>query len=221
MSDGGRNSDCGGGDFVEGEVLCGASGFCAPLVEETAIAEGHEVGVREAEEISSAVNPFGGAFELGEEADGRFVDDAMTGGVGVFGAPLLVGEGRLVTDGGKDGGDGFAVLDLGFRFDAVLVALGWGIAIGRERLVGDDPAVAVAADTEDGLTAAEGAVWRVEEEVVLERAGRDLMEACGGELRFEAREVVDAELYFGFDRCHGVIICGCGPRGMWRGGRSG
>lgn len=186
----------------------------APLVEEASVAEGHEVSMGEVEAVGGGVNPFGGAFELGEEADGGFVDDAMAGGVSVFGAPFLVDEGWLVAEGGKDGSDGFAVFDFGFGFDAVLVALGGGVAVGWQGFMGHDPAVAVAADAEDGLAGAEGAVGGVVEDVVLEGAGRDLTEAGGFELRFEARKVVDAELYFGFDRCHGVIICAVWARGL-------
>ncbi len=131
----------------------------------------------EAEEGGGAVDPFGGAFELGKESDGGFIDDAVSGGVGVFGAPFFVSEGGFVADGGEDGGDGMAVVDFGFSFDAVLVVLGGGIAVWREGFVGDDPAVAVAADAEDGLACAEGAIGRVEEDVVLEGAGRDLVES--------------------------------------------
>ena len=191
-----------------------AAGFGAPLVEEASVAEGHEIGLVEPERGSGAVNPFGGAFEFGEEADRGFVDDAVAGGVGVFGAPLLIGEGGLVAEGCEDGGDGFSVFDFGFGFDAVLVALGRGIAVGRQGLVRDDPAVAVAANAEDGLACAEGAVRGVEEGVVFECAGRDLLEAAGCQERFQAREVVDAELYLCFDRCNGEIICASGACGM-------
>lgn len=159
----------------------------APFVEEAAVAEGHEVGLGEAEAFGGGVDPFGGAFELGEEADGGFVDDAVAGGVGVFGAPLFISECRLVAEGGEDGSDGLAVFDLGFSFDAVFVALGGWVAVGGQGLVCDDPAFSVAADAEDGLSGAEGSVGRVVEDVVLEGAGRDLMEAGGLELRFEAR----------------------------------
>lgn len=194
--------------------MSGAAGLSAPLIEEASVAEGHEVSMGEVETVGGAVDPLGGAFELGKETDGGFVDDAMAGGVGVFGAPFLVDEGGMIAEGGEDGSDGVAVFDFGFRFDAVLVALGGGIAIGRESFMRDDPAVAVAADAEDGLAGAEGAFWCVVEDVVLEGAGRDLTEAGGFELRFEARKVVDAELYFGFDRCHGVIICVVWVRGL-------
>lgn len=156
------------------------------------------------------VDPLGRAFEFSKETDGCFVDDAVACGVGVFGAPLLVDEGGLVAEGGKDGGNGLAVLDFGFGFDAVLVSFCGGVSVGRQRLVGDNPSVPVAPDAKDGLSGAEGAIGRVEEDVVLEGAGGDLMEACGGELRFEAGEVADAEFYLGFDRCHGAIICACG-----------
>lgn len=190
-----------------------AAGLRSPLVEESAVAEGHEVGLSESEDVSDAIDPLGRAFQLGKETDGGFVDHAVAGGIGVFGAPFLVDESGLVAEGCKDSGNGLAVLDFGFSLDAVLVPFCAGVPVGRQRLVGDNPAVSIAADAEDGLAGAEDAIRRVKEDVVLEGACRDLMKACGGELCFEAREVVDAELYLGFDRCHEAIICACRARG--------
>ena len=84
--------------------------------------------------VGSAVDPFGGAFELGVVADGRFVDDAVALAVAPLGAPFFIAEGGDEAEREKDLGERVAVGDLGFGFDAVLVAVFAGAGVGAERL---------------------------------------------------------------------------------------
>src|SRR5580700_4339827 len=194
-----RGEELAGGrrDFVEGKVLSGGAGVLAPLIEKAAIAEGEELGGVDAEFAAGQVDPVRWAFELGVDADGSFVEDAVAGCVGELGAPFLVDEGGLESELGEDVAEGFAVLDLGFGFIAVFMT-GGGIVVLGQAFVSDDPAVAVLADTEDGLPRAEAAVGSVVEDVALESALGFLVETGGAEALRECLGIGDGELDFDF-----------------------
>ena len=159
----------GGGDCVEGEVFSRAAGRLTPLIEEAAIAEGEELAGVDAEFATGLVDPVRGTFELGIDADGGFVENAVAGGVSELSAPFFVDEGGLESELGEDMAEGLAVLDLGLGFFAVFVAGGVVVVLG-EAFVGDDAAIAVLTDTEDGRLRAEAAVGRVVEDIALEGA---------------------------------------------------
>lgn len=184
-------------DFVEGEVLGGAGGFPAPGFEEAAVAEGDETGGIDVEPAAGGVDPVGRAFELGVDADGGFVENAVAGGVGELGAVFLVDEGGSEAEAGEDLAEGVAVLHFGFDFFAVLVA-GAGVVILGEGFPGEDPALAVAADAEDGGLGAEAAVGGVVEDVALEGAGGLLVEAGIAEEAAEGVGIGDGEFDFDF-----------------------
>jgi hypothetical protein len=194
----GKESAFGGVNFVEGEVGDGAAVVALPLLEEAAVAEGHELGGVDAEFAAGSVDPFGGAFEFGVEADGGFIEDAVAGGVGEFGTVFFVDEGGLEAELGEDVADGLAVLDLGFGFVTMLVA-GFGVIVLRQAFVGDDPAVAIFADAEDGLHGAEAAVGGVVEDVALEGAGSFEVKAGVEEAAGEGAGIGDGEFDFDFE----------------------
>ena len=112
------------------QVARAARMLLAPLIEEAAVAEGDVLGGIDAQAGGSAVDPFRGAFELGVVADGRFVDDAVAFAVVPLGAPLFIAKGGDEAKREKDLGERVAVGDLGFRFDAVLVAVFAGAGVG-------------------------------------------------------------------------------------------
>ena len=101
-------------------------------------------------------------------------------------------------EGEKDLGEGRAVGDLGFGFDAVLVSVFAGAQVG-EALVGEEAAAGIGADAEDFSAGAHLAVRGVVEDVGLEGAGGLKTKASGFEAAGEAGKVVDAEFDFGFD----------------------
>jgi hypothetical protein len=156
------------------------------------------VGGIDTEAGSGLVDPVGGAFELSKVADGGFVDDAMAIAETPLGAPFLIAEGGDEADGEKDLGEGVAVGDLSFGFDAVLVGVFAGTLIG-EALVGEETVAGVGADTENFSAGAHLAVGSVKEDVVF-KAARSLQSEPGGlETLSEAGKIVDAEFDFGFD----------------------
>jgi len=177
-----------------------------PLLEEAAIAGGELLVGIDAEDFGEAVDPVGGAFELGEDAERRFIEDAMGRRIEVrifpFGAPFFIAEGGDEADGGEDVGEGLAVGEIGFGFDAVLVLVFSDAGVG-DAFVGEEPLAGVVADAENFSLCAEGAVWCVVEGVGFEAARGDEVEAGGGELSGECVRVRDAELDFCFDRAHG------------------
>ena len=128
----------------------------APEVEEAAVAEGDVLGGVDAEAQSGAVDPFGGAFEFSEVADGGFVDDTVALAVGPLGAPFFIAEGGDETEGEEDCGKRIAIGDL-------------GPGVG-EAFVGDGPAAGIAADAQDFSAGAHLAVRSVIENIALETA---------------------------------------------------
>jgi len=113
----------GAGNGSEGEVLCGRALLLAPLVEKPAVAEGDVMLRGNAEALGDAVDPIRGPFQFGEVADGRFVDHAMAFAVVPLRAPLFIAERRGEAERAKHRGQGFAIGDLGFRFNTVLVGI--------------------------------------------------------------------------------------------------
>ncbi len=69
----------GGCDLGEGEIFGGAAGALLPVEEESAVAVGDAGGGVDVEFGEGAVDPVGGAFELGPGADGGFVDEEVAG----------------------------------------------------------------------------------------------------------------------------------------------
>jgi len=176
----------------------------APLVKEAAVAEGDVVGGIDAETEGSAIDPFGGAFEFGVIADGGFIDDAVAihavfAEVGPFGAPFFIAEGGDEAEGEKEVGERGAMSDLGFGFNAMLVAAFTRNSGAREALVGQRPVACVAADAEDFGAGAHEAVGSVVEGVALEAARSFEAEAGGVEACGKSAEVVDTEFDLGFD----------------------
>src|SRR6202034_4896380 len=108
--------------FFEGEIIRGASGAFAPLVEEAAVAQGEKVSRFDAQKATGCVAPRFGPFEFGVNADGRLVEDAVADGIGVFGAPLFINKGGSVPKLREDVANRLSVLDRSFRLLAMLVA---------------------------------------------------------------------------------------------------
>jgi len=103
-------------------------------------------------------------------------------------------------EGGEDFCERRAVGELGFGFDAMLVTIFSDAGVGNA-LVGENPAAAVLADAEDFAFLTQATVRGVIEDVALEAAGSDEMEADGGERGFQLDRIADAELDFSLD-CH-------------------
>lgn len=177
----------------------GGAGILAPLVEEAAVAEGDERRGIEAEFAAGGVDPIRRAFEFGIDADGGLVEHAVAGGIGILGAIFFVGERGLEAELDEDVANGFAILDLGFRFFAMLVGAG-GVVIGGQAFVGDDPALSIFANAENALLSAEAAVGSVVEGVALEGARGIFVEAGGEKALVESGGVLNAEFDFDFDR---------------------
>lgn len=194
-----------GGFGGEGHVTGRASGGLAPVLEEASVAESHQRRRFEAEPGAGCVDPLRRAFQFGEGADGRFVEDAMAGFVGVFGAPLLVDKDRLVAKLGEDHAERLAIGDFGLGFDAAFVA-GGGIVVGGHAFMGEQPAVSVAPNTKNGLTCTQPAVGHVVEGIAFKGARRDDLKAESPDSLLKVLEVLDAELNLGFDGAHGASI---------------
>jgi len=171
------------------------------LFEEAAVAEGHLILGSYAQFLRDVVDPVRWAFQFCEGSDGGFVYYTVTVAVGPLGAPLFVAKDGDEADGGEDLGEGGSVGELGFGFDAVLVAIFTDTGIGYA-FVGEKPAAVVAADADQFAFQAQGAVGSVVEDVALEATGSDEMEADRGQVCFQLCRAGDAELDFCFDRCH-------------------
>lgn len=120
--------------------------------------------------------------------------------VGPFGAPFFITKGRDEAERREDFAEGRPVGELGFGFDAMLVAVFADAVVGNA-FVSEDPAAAVLTDAEDFAALTQTAVGGVVEGVALEAAWGDEMEADGGKRRFQLGWIADAELDFGFN-CH-------------------
>ena len=185
---------CRAGDGIEGEVERSGGILFAPLLEEAAVAQGNVLLRGDAQARGYAVNPFGGAFELGVVANRGFVDDAVTLSIVPLGAPFFVAEGLNKAERVEDFGKYSAVGDFGFSFDAVFVAiLAW--TVGRHAFVSDGPSSGVAADAEDLNAGAQLAVGRVVEDVAL-KAARGMELETGG---FKALRKTGQVSHFEFD----------------------
>lgn len=118
-----------------------------PIEEELAVAVGETGGGVDVELGEGAVDPVGGAFELGPVADRGLIDDEVgkgrvlrVDGVGPLGAVLLVDEGGVVAELLENVGEGRALCEYGLGLDADFVASGvYGIFGAGFSLVGDNP----------------------------------------------------------------------------------
>lgn len=194
-----------GGQFRKSHVAGAACCSCAPLFEESSVAEGHERSGVEAEARGDGVDPFFRAFQFGKVADGGFIEDAMAISVGVFGPPFFINKDRLIAELAENYSESIAIGDCGFGFETAFVARG-GIVVGGHAFVGKQPAVSVSPDSENGVAGAKVAVGRVVERVALESAGRDDAKAEGAEMLLKVGNVLDTKLDFGFNGAHGACI---------------
>lgn len=171
----------------------------APELKEASVAEGNVIGMVHGEKNGHPVNPFRFAFKLGKVADGRFIHDAVAAAVAPLGAPFLIAEGGNQPDGSEDLGKVVAVANFCFRFNAMLVRVFSGTAIGKA-LVGERAAAGVVADAKNLRAGAHLAVGGVVENVGLEGARSLQDEARGEQTPGEGLKVVDAEFNLGFYR---------------------
>lgn len=185
----------------EGHITDSASGFFAPLLEQTSVAEGYQRCRIELEAGAGSVDPLLRAFKFGEVADRSFIQYAMAGSVGIFGSPLFIHKYRLIPELAEHYAEGIAVCDFGFRFDPALVARRW-IMVGGHAFVGKEPVVAVSPDAENGVMGAKAAVGGVVEGVAFEGAWRDDSKAQAADALLDVLKICNAKLDFGFDGGH-------------------
>src|ERR1035437_10963927 len=95
----------------------------APVLEEAAVAERDVLCRIDAQVGGGAVNPFGGAFQLGIVADGGLIDHAMSLAVGPLSAPLFITKRRNQAEREEDLLQRRAVRDLALALHAMLVPL--------------------------------------------------------------------------------------------------
>jgi len=206
---------CEAGGGVDAETGQGAVDPCGRALQFCVVADGGFV-----EDEVTTDGEFGGKSWVGKE---RAVDGG--GGMGPLGAELLVAEDGLESELMEDGGEGWAVVEEGLGLDADFIA-GRGAVAGRipgadqiagacriavrggvcRTLVGDDPEIAVVANTKDLLDGPEGAGGGVVEGVLLEGAGRIELEAEAGKTRLQAGEIVDGELELDLGGLHWLSI---------------
>lgn len=191
------------GDGGEGQILRGGTVLLPPQLEEAAVAERDVLGRSDGQSCGDAVDPLRRAFELGELADGGFIDHAVTLAVRPLGAPLLVAKGGVEAEGMEDQGEVVAVGDFGFCFNAVFVRIFAGTNV-RQALVGEDAAAGIVADAENLGAGAHFPVGGVIKDVALKAARGLHGEAGGREAVGQRGQVVDAEFDFGFDG-HGEL----------------
>lgn len=195
----------GRGNRREGKVGGRAAACGAPVIKKPPIAERDQFGGIEAQAVAGRVNPLSRALKLGEEANRRLIDYAMAAGISIFCPPLLVGEGRTVSELAEDDRHRIAIGDLGFCFDAVLVARRRIVVVGKA-LVGYNPALSVLADAENRLFRAQAPVRCVEEDVFLKSARRDLVKSKGDKLALQCGAIGDAEFHLDLVGAHGNSI---------------
>ncbi len=116
-----------------------------------------------------------------------------------FGTPFFIAECSDQAEGEKELGERGAVGDLGFGFDAVLVAVFTWLARTRETLVGQGPVAGVVANPENFGAGTHLAIGSVVESIRLEAAGCFEAETGGLEACGQGAEVVDAKFDLGFD----------------------
>jgi hypothetical protein len=155
----------------ERQVLGARVMLVAPLFEKSAVTERHPLVVGNAESAGAAIDPLWRAFELGEVADRRFVDDAVPFSVTPLAAPFFIAKGGHQSQAAKNLCEGVAVADFGFSFDTVLVAV-FARAVLRQAFVGEHEAPGITADTKNLSARAHLTVGRVIKYVALERARR-------------------------------------------------
>src|SRR5262249_5238733 len=109
---------------------------------------------RDAQAGGNRVNPLRRAPDLGEVANGGFVNDPVACAVAPLAAELLVSESRREAAGGKDIRQRLTVFDRRLDFTARLVTAGVCCA---PVLVGHSPRGTVFADAQQGAPAAQRA----------------------------------------------------------------
>ncbi len=149
----------------------------------------------------------------------------MAGAVRELGTPFLVHKRFLVAEPAEHRRERFAIFHDGFRFLAMLMALP-GIMVLQQALVSQHPALAVAADAQDGSGRAQTVVGRIKQHVALEGTRRLLAEAERLKLRAQRSNVCDAKLDLDLDRLHTASIrsaaaAGPVPVGRWPVGNNG
>jgi L-threonylcarbamoyladenylate synthase len=192
-------------DSREGHVAGGAAGLLLPLFEKAPIAHGRQRRRIEPKLRSDAIDPIFRAFELSKGADRRLIQNAMAGRVGVFSAPLLINEDRLIAKLYEDCTQSIAVCDFGFGFDAALVA-GAGIVIRRQAFVSEHPQVSIFSYAKNRLPGAQSAVRSVVQRIALEGPRCNGTKTENAKLLFQLLDVFNCELDFDLDGAHAPSI---------------
>ncbi len=182
----------------EGEIFDAAMVLLTPQIEKPAVAQGQIIGRGHAQVGGGAINPFGRALKLGVVTDGRFIDDAVALAVLPLGAPFLVAERGHQSQRTEDLGQGVAVGNFGFSFDAMFMAI-FGRTVARQALVRQCPSSCVTANAKNLGPGAQSPVRCVVEGVGLEGARGEHAEARGGKALGKSDEIGDAEFDLGFD----------------------
>lgn len=156
-----------------------------------------------ADPVAGGVDPFGGTFQLGVEADRSLVEDAVPGGVGKFRAPFLVDKRRSESELGEDVPHGFPVLHIRLGFLAVLVTRGRVVVL-WQALVGGHPALSILADPQNLLVRTQAAIGRVIEDIALKGARGLLVKSCGSKRAHQRGRIRDGELHFDFHVAHTI-----------------
>lgn len=159
-------------------MFCGTACALLPFEEEFAVTRGEAGFGIDVEFGDRSVDPIGRTLQFDVVADRRLVDDEVSvlGFVGPLGTEFFVDKGWSVAELPEDFGEGFAISNGGFGFNADFVASVAGRVIGHS-FVSDGADAAVLANAENLSGGAQIVVGGVEESVVLEGAGSLKLEA--------------------------------------------
>lgn len=176
-------------------MFCGTAGALLPFKEEFAVTRGEAGFGIDVEFGDGSVDPIGRTFQFDVVADRRLVYDEVSvrGFVGPLGTEFFVDEGWSVAELPEDFGEGFAIGNSGFGFDADFVAGFAGGLIGHA-FVSHGADAAVLADAENLSGGAQIVVGSVEESVVLEGAGSLKLETELGKARLEGCGIGEGKL---------------------------
>jgi L-threonylcarbamoyladenylate synthase len=189
----------------EGHVACRAAGFLLPLFEEAPIAQGHERGRSEPQPHAGRIDPFFRPFKFRECSNGRFVQNAMSGRIGEFGAPFFIDENGLISKLNENRAKRIAVRDFSFGFDPVFMAR-IRIVAWRQTLVRKYPSVSVSSYAKNGLPGAQLALLRIVQSITLEGARRNNAKGEAAKSFLQVLNVFDPELGLDLDSAHGTSI---------------